>query len=158
MNLSNSNTSLLSQVGLPEGLSRSIGFLLNRNGRVVRDRVEKALEPAGLTVRELGFLRILSDRGGLTQQALGNLHHIDRTTTVQVIDELERRQLIVRVENEKDRRSYLLHLTPRGRKTLAKAGKLAEKEQIKFLEKLSPDEQESLRSILIKLLATTTES
>jgi DNA-binding MarR family transcriptional regulator len=138
---------------VPESLSHSIGYLLNVNGMLIRERFEKVLEPLNLTLRELGVLRILESEGPLSQHVLGRRHNIDRTTTVQVIDQLEERQLVLRSQNIEDRRSNLLFLTPRGRKTLMRALKLVNKEQAAFLSPLADKDQEDLFRILLQLLS-----
>src|SRR5277367_6521579 len=130
---------------VPDSLVDSAGFLLGRTTSILRERVTLALSPLGLSPRELGLLKIMSAEGPLTQQALGKKHNTDRTTIVQSIDQLERRDLVVRVKNTSDRRSYMLHLTPRGKKTLALASRLAQREQERFLAALSESEWGSLR-------------
>jgi DNA-binding MarR family transcriptional regulator len=136
----------------PEGLLNSAGFLLNRLGRRLRERLNLALAPLQLTTQELGLLRIINDHGPLTQQALGKRNLTDRTTVVHLLDAFEERQLVVRTRNQTDRRSHLLYLTPRGKKTLSRAIKIIEREQADFLQPLTGDEWLSVRSSLIKLL------
>jgi DNA-binding MarR family transcriptional regulator len=138
---------------IPESLSNSIGYLLNFNGKIIRERLELVLAPLNLSLRELGVLRILESEGPLSQHVLGRRHNIDRTTTVQVIDQLEERQLVLRSQNVEDRRSNLLFLTPRGRKTLSRAIKLVNKEQNAFLAPIAESDRELLFSILCKLLS-----
>src|SRR5271163_1077455 len=89
---------------VPECLSQAAGFLLNRTARIIRDRVTHALLPLRLSPRDVGMLRILAEEGPLSQQALGKKHNIDRTTVVQIVDEMEGRQLMIRVTNVEDRR------------------------------------------------------
>ncbi len=137
---------------VPASLSNSAGFLLNMAARSIREKVTAALEPLGMTTQELGLLRILDGQGANTQQALCNKHNIDRTTMVQIVDRLEERQLVMRQQSTEDRRANLIHLTPRGRKTLAKANRLTKKQQEQFLMPLSETEWEALRQSLIKLL------
>jgi MarR family transcriptional regulator, lower aerobic nicotinate degradation pathway regulator len=139
---------------VPESLANSIGYLLNFNGHLIRERLERVLSPLKLSLRELGVLRIIDSEGPLSQQMLGRRHNIDRTTTVQVIDQLEARQLVVRSQNVEDRRSNLLFLTPRGRKTLYRAVKLVGKEQDSFLSPLAEEERKALFSLLLRLLSS----
>jgi DNA-binding MarR family transcriptional regulator len=138
---------------IPEALSHSIGYLLNFNGRIIRERLEEALKPLNLSLRELGVMRILENEGPLSQHVLARRHNIDRTTTVQIIDQLEERQLVIRSTNQADRRSNLLFLTPRGRKTLSRALKLVNKEQNIFLQALDEKEKSELFELLYKLLS-----
>lgn len=138
-------------VPIPPSLANTAGFLLNRAGRLIHDQVEGALALIKLSTRELGILRIINE-GALTQQELGKKHNVDRTTMVQLIDVLEQRELVTRVANSADRRSNLLYLTKRGKKTLAQGVRLADREQAKFLAPLDDAEWESLRHILTKLI------
>ena len=105
-----------------------------------------------LSPRQMGLLRVILSEGPLSQQALSKRHKVDRTTLVQIIDELQERQLVSRITDEHDRRINLLYLTPRGKKTLAQAIRIADKEQSKFLEPLNDDEWNGLRATLIKLI------
>jgi len=133
-------------------LSHVAGFLLNSAGRLIRERIEEALKPLSITPRELGLLRMLAERGPLTQQALSQAQDIDRTSMVYILDDLEKRGLLIRTLNTQDRRSHLLYLTPRGNKTLARGRKIASKIQDDFLAPLSAEEWELMRQSLIKLI------
>jgi DNA-binding MarR family transcriptional regulator len=141
-----------SSYAIPAALADSPGFLLNRSARLIRDRNTEALKPTGLTVRDLGLLRVIASEGPLTQQGLSERHKTDRSTIVDVIDGLEKRQLVMRSANPRDRRSYLLMITPRGKKLLAAANKLTLKEKQKFLEALNEDEWHILRELLARLI------
>ena len=84
------------------------------------------LEPLGLSPRAWGVLSTLSESGPLTQIDLATTLSIDRTAMVYLLDELEAEGLVERVRNPDDRRSFLIHLTAKGRKTQRKAaGELA---------------------------------
>jgi DNA-binding MarR family transcriptional regulator len=137
---------------VPSSLANSAGFLLGRAARIVREMTETALEPLQLSPRELGVMRIIEDEGPLSQHALGKRHNLDRTTVVQVIDGLAKREFLTRIANEQDRRSNLLFLTTRGKKTLAAANKITTKLQTSFLSPLDDAEWQSLKAILIKLI------
>ncbi|MGH9548121.1 MAG: MarR family winged helix-turn-helix transcriptional regulator [Terriglobales bacterium] len=137
---------------VPEYLADTAGFLLNRAAHLVREAMSEALSPVGLTPRELGLLRVLSHEQPLTQQMLGRRHNTDRTTIVQMIDAMEKRDLVIRVQNTQDRRSHLLYLTPRGKKVLARALKIVEKEQKEFLAPLTDQEWQSAKIAMRKLI------
>lgn len=138
---------------VPDCLSHSAGYLMNYNARIIRERLEAALGPLHLSLRELGIMRILESEGPLLQNELGKRQGIDRTSVVLLIDQLEKREFVQRSQNKDDRRSKFLFLTPRGRKTLSQALRLVEKEQKGFLAPLSADEWETMRRLLLKLLS-----
>ncbi len=144
--------SVADRLHLPASIVNSTGFLLNRAARRWRDQIASALAPCKLTTQELGLLRIIDEQGPLSQQELGKKNLIDRTTIVHLLDGLEERKLTIRVRNQVDRRSHLLYLTPRGKKTLARAAKIVEKLQEHFFTPLSPQECAALKQTLLKLL------
>ena len=138
---------------LPPVLRDSPGFLLNRAARIIREMNTEVLKPTGLSVRDLGLLRLIAAEGPLTQQELSMKHGTDRTTIVDVIDGLEKRELVMRATNTKDRRSYLLTVTPRGNKLLAAANKLTARQKKNFLAAIDDHEWTVLQDILIRLIA-----
>jgi DNA-binding MarR family transcriptional regulator len=141
------------QEHLPQVFRDSPGFLLNRAARIIREMNTEVLKPTGLSVRDLGLLRLIATEGPLTQQELSVKHGTDRTTVVDVIDGLERRELVTRATNSKDRRSYLLTVTPRGNKLLAAANKLTAKQRKKFLAAIDDNEWNVLKELLQRLIA-----
>jgi DNA-binding MarR family transcriptional regulator len=150
---SNDNSSGSNEVvAIPESLADSAGFLFNRTAHILTEMNEKALAPLKLSPRELGLLRILASEGPLSQHAIGKKHNVDRTTIVQIVDALEARDLLNRVTNEADRRSNLLYLTPRGKKTLTQAVKLYERQQEKFLAPLQPEDWAHVKACMTKLI------
>jgi len=137
---------------IPAVLADSPGFLLNRSARLIRDKNMEALKPTGLNIRDLGLLRVIASEGPLSQQALSARHKTDRSTVVDVIDGLEKRELVMRSTNPRDRRSHLLVVTPRGKKLLNAANKLTQKEKKSFLQALTEEEWQLLRSLLTRLI------
>src|SRR5690242_3664624 len=101
--------------GIPQMILERAGFLLNKAAQKIRETVEEALKPFGLAGRHLGVLAAIQERGSLTQQEVGKCMRIDRTTMVQVIDDLEKLSLVERKDNPQDRRAYALFLTAKGR-------------------------------------------
>lgn len=137
---------------VPAALSHSAGFLLSYCGKILRERCQNSLAPLNLSLKELGVMRILGSEGALSQQELGRRHLIDRSSLVQLIDQLEQREFVVRSTNQEDRRSKLIFLTPRGRKTLQKAIRLVEREEKDFLQVLGDSESKVLKVTLLSLL------
>lgn len=111
------------------------------------------LEPLGLSPRGWGVLSTLVESGPLTQIDLATTLSIDRTAMVYLLDELEEQGLVERIRNPKDRRSFLIHLTPSGRQTQKRAaGGLAGQ-----TEKLLAPLDAAGRRQLIELLGTVVE-
>ena len=90
--------------------------------------------------------------GPISQQELGEQLGIDRTTMVELIDELERQGAVVRRRNAADRRSYALSLTPRGRTVQKRAAKAFDDAADEFFGALKPAERDDLAGMLRRLI------
>jgi DNA-binding MarR family transcriptional regulator len=132
-------------------LTKHTGFLLSRMGMVAAKQFAEQIEQIGLTPRMWGALNVLDAEGTITQQALGKSTGIDPSSMVATIDELENAGLVERQAHPSDRRAYALHMTPKGRETLAQGRKLAKGAQEKLLAPLDPSERAELHELLLKI-------
>lgn len=139
---------------VPEALAP---FLLNRAACVVRRMAEAELAPFHINPRHYGILATISAHGPLTQHSLGELMQIDRTTIVQLVDELEELGVVVRGRTPGDRRSYSLSLTREGQSLLRKTGPCMLATQELFLQSLTVPERKELQRLLTKVLARHAE-
>jgi DNA-binding MarR family transcriptional regulator len=133
-------------------MSRSVPFLLHCAAFHSTRCVADALEPVGIEPRHFGVLCTLHSSGPLSQGALGERLGIDRTTMVQLVDELERRGLVERKRNPDDRRSYRLTLTSEGEETWGRAKELAEGSEDQVLAVLDDEERDALRELLARVV------
>ena len=102
-------------------------------------------------VKQFGLMTALSGLDEApSQNALGALMRVDRTTMVQTVDDLESRGYVVREPNPRDRRERLLKLTPAGRRALERADSIVREFEDEFLSPLSSAE----RNELVRLLQT----
>ena len=99
------------------------------------------------------MLSTLTESGPLTQIDLATTLSIDRTAMVYLLDELEERNLVERVRNPDDRRSFLIHLTPEGQELQARAAKALGGQAEKLLEPLDAAERRQLVDSLTKVVA-----
>lgn len=119
-----------------------------RTGQALAGR---RLEPMGLSVRLCGVLNLLAE-GPISQQAIGERLGIDRTTVVEIIDELESQGVVVRKRNPADRRSYALNLTPNGKVVQKRAARVFDGAAEEFFAALSKREGDSLVEMLRRLI------
>jgi DNA-binding MarR family transcriptional regulator len=82
---------------------------------------DAALEPQGITGRELGVLLAVDDGEPPSQQDVARRLGIDRTSMVGFIDALEAKGLVQRHPHAVDRRRNVIELTDVGRETMRKA-------------------------------------
>ena len=141
---------------VPPSLADRPGALLVIAARTGQELASRRLAPMGLSVRLCGVLNLLAE-GPISQQALGEQLGIDRTTVVELIDELEQQGVVVRRRNPADRRSYALSLTPRGRTVQKRAAHAFDAAADEFLDALEPAERQALVEMLRRLISTADE-
>ena len=132
-------------------ISKSIGFLLAKAYQRACALYKEKFDSYDLTPQQFGLLRFLWEEDGLTQVELSNRSQIDRTTIGGLIDRLEQAGLLVRLPHPEDRRAYRISLTDAGKSLEKELTPLAEELHRVILAPLSPEEIESLTTILQKL-------
>ncbi len=142
-------------MGVPSALVNSLGFLLGKAAQRVRERFEDALKPLGIVSRHYGVLATLAESGPLPQQAVGDRLQIDRTTMVTSVDLLEHLGVVTRQRDPKDRRVYLLSLTPNATSILNGCHQIVAATEALFLKPLTNAERAHLRDMLNRLLYTS---
>lgn len=111
-----------------------------------------ALGALEITPGLFGVLVIIEANPGLKQTELARATHLDRSTVVSVIDNLERRALVERRAAVTDRRSNSLHLTRDGKSLLKKLKKQVSAHEQRLTENLSEAEQTTLIRLIKKIL------
>ncbi|MFI0409357.1 MarR family winged helix-turn-helix transcriptional regulator [Actinomadura sp. 3N508] len=138
---------------LPPNFAGSIGFLLNKAGQLLTAQFEAELAPYGLSARSWGVLRFIEVNGAQSQQHISEQLRIDRSTMVNLVDDLEQRGYVVRLRDRQDRRRYAVTLTEYGTRQL-RGGLDAVEEVVtaRFLKDVSEQDRERLVSILQSLV------
>jgi DNA-binding MarR family transcriptional regulator len=132
----------------PAPASSETGFLLQRAHRRLRTSLNEALAPSGLAIAHVGVLGLLFGYGPLSQRRLIELLDADKSTMVNLIDDLEEQQLAERRPDPDDRRAHAVHLTDAGRRRLAELGPRVRQVQDAFLAPLSATERRQLDDLL----------
>jgi DNA-binding MarR family transcriptional regulator len=137
---------------MPHELRSKPGHLVWRAYQLTWQIFAEEAGPLDITPVQEALLLVLSRRENLDQTTLADLVALDRSTAGNVIDRLEKRKLIARVENDKDRRARLVSLTARGKSLSEKLRPIARRAAERLLAPLSPLE----RSEFIRLLRKVT--
>ncbi|NMG74096.1 MarR family winged helix-turn-helix transcriptional regulator [Aromatoleum diolicum] len=117
---------------------------------IFRDFSE-ALGEYDVTPGLFGILVIIEANAGLKQTELARAAHLDRSTVVSVIDNLERRSLVERRAAENDRRSNSLVLTADGAALLKKLKRRVVDHEKRLVEHLTEEERGTLVTLLQKI-------
>ena len=136
---------------IPNSLAGRPGALLTIAARTGQEFAKRRLAPLGLSVQLCGVLNLLAE-GPISQQELGEQLNIDRTTVVELIDDLERQGVVVRRRNPADRRAYSLHLTPKGKTVQKRAARVFDEAADEFFGPLAAAEKKQLMEMLRRII------
>src|SRR5688572_12072074 len=78
---------------LPESLTRYTGFLVAKAHQRLWSLFSEEISKIGTDIPCCGVLHLLAENGPMSQQQLGRVLRIDRTTMVKMIDQLERSKM-----------------------------------------------------------------
>jgi MarR family transcriptional regulator, organic hydroperoxide resistance regulator len=90
---------------------QSVGYQVRQANRALQRELEDTIRPFGITTGMWYFLRVLWDTDGLSQRELSERVGTTEPTTVTALHAMEKRGLVVRVQNSGDRRKSNIYLT-----------------------------------------------
>jgi MarR family transcriptional regulator, 2-MHQ and catechol-resistance regulon repressor len=132
---------------------RALNAFINllRATNSLQARLSAQLDGQGLTVGQFGVLEALLHLGPMSQCVLGEKLLRSGGNMTLVIDNLEKHGLVRRERQTEDRRTIVIHLTPKGRRLIKRVVPGHAKMILKEMSQLEPNEQEDLRRLCRKL-------
>ncbi len=135
------------ELGILPGL---IGYQLRLAQRAIFSDFADAIGDSGISPGLFGVLVVIGENPGLTQQALADAAHLDRSTMVSVLDKLEDRALVER--RAADRRSNGLYLSVPGAVLLRNLKRRVSSHERRVVQNLSARERTQLVALLKRIL------
>lgn len=132
-------------------LSQQIQFLTARARAKGSAKGNEALVDLGLKVRQYSTLSLAASGLKPTQRELGAFLDLDPSQIVALVDFLEKRGLVAREVDPRDRRSKIIIATEKGLEIHDEATKRLPIAEGESLKNLTSDEQEQLRELLLKI-------
>ena len=126
-------------------------FLVNVVARKSARVAAYHLDQLGINPRHYAVMGIIDGRR-MSQISLTGRLGLNKNVMVNLIDDLETKDLCRRVQNKANRREHHIHLTDKGREFLRQADQLVVRSQKEFLQPLTPDERKTIMALLAKLM------
>jgi DNA-binding MarR family transcriptional regulator len=96
-------------------LESSLGYYLTKARNVLVERMDRAVNPLGLTAQQIGVILLLSAQRASTPFELSRVLSYDSGSMTRLLDRLEKKGFVVRSRSDADRRMVKLELTQQGR-------------------------------------------
>jgi DNA-binding MarR family transcriptional regulator len=119
--------------------------------KLMHRNITALLAEEGLTQPQFYALRVMARHGPTPMKTLSDELWVTAANITGIVDRLESKGLIERAASKEDRRTTIVTLTAKGRKLQEGVAKKYTKFIQKALQKLSREEQETLRGLLARL-------
>ncbi|WP_114813943.1 MarR family winged helix-turn-helix transcriptional regulator [Paraburkholderia kururiensis] len=134
-------------------LESSLGYYLSKARNVLGQRMDRALEPLGLTASQIGVMLLLLWRRANTPYDLSRELSYDSGSMTRMLDRLEKKGLIVRSRSSTDRRVVELTLTAPGEDAARQLPAIIARVLNEQLRGFSEEEVTQLESLLGRFIA-----
>ncbi len=128
-----------------------LGHLLGVTAKALARRANSQVKEFGLTIQQFGVLNILYNRNRLTSHQLVERLKSDSSSIMSLVDQLEKKGLITREPDDKDRRIKHLALTKQALSIKEALVKRADDLDRELTAQISVDEKEQLTKVLQKI-------
>jgi len=128
-----------------------IGPMMGKIHRAIRKELDNKFKRFGITPPQFEVLVLLWMENGLLLSELGRKLSRDGPTITGVVDRMEKKQLVKRVRDDKDRRAIKIVLTARGIRLKDKLMSLRNEIIDKTIGNFTPNETEQLEYLLTKI-------
>ncbi|MDA4845608.1 MarR family winged helix-turn-helix transcriptional regulator [Hoeflea poritis] len=98
-----------------------LSHLLRRAHFFAEARFAKSMSRDGLTSRQLALMVAVDQNPGASQNAIGDIIALDRNSVSELVVRMVKKRLLKRETSQKDKRSFVLKLTDKGREIVADA-------------------------------------
>jgi DNA-binding MarR family transcriptional regulator len=131
----------MSQDGAGVDLETSLGYLLKEASSALRAAMEDVLRPLGMSVTRYSCLELLAQRPGLSCSELARGAFVTRQSMNVLLQALEREGYVTRAAQAPVGKVLPTRLTPRGRRSLAKATVAVRSVEVRMVAGMTQPEQ-----------------
>lgn len=112
----------------------------------------RRLRESGVSFGQFLSIRYIYENEGCSQEQLSNRLRLDKGAVARTVHALEEDGYVQRLPDPQDRRRMILSLTDRGKEQYRTIIRISDEWETVLLQALSPDEQQELRRLLVKVV------
>lgn len=135
-----------------KGIDAYLGYMLRFVSNQVTNAFQQQLAKKHVTVAEWLVLRFLWDYAPCSSKQLSEAMGIDKGAISRLSDRLEKRNMIKRTADLKDRRLYSIELTPAGSKLVPQLAMIADQNDANFFDHLTKKQFAEIMEFLIDMV------
>ena len=132
-------------------------LVLMKAHRTLTRHAQRSIEALNMCLTDFGILEALLHKGPQPVSELGRRLELTSGSMTTAIDRLEERDLVTRAEHARDRRAWLIQLTPEGRTLISKVFAGHEEAMERAMRGLTKTQRATLTDLLRRLGTTAEE-
>ena len=131
----------------------SFGFIVVKAGRLIENKLKFNFDKENISVtpQQWSVLTTLWNEDGIPQQKLADSFSKDKTSMTRLLNNMEKNQLIVRMQDDKDKRNKKIFLTEKSKSLKLESIKIAEKTLLDALEGISHSDLKLSKNVLKRI-------
>ncbi len=131
----------------------TLGFILYRTALALKSALQRCLNENGyeITPEQWGLIRHLWEEEGLSQREIGEKAAKDKPNITRILDALEKKRIIFRQPDPRDRRKYCIYLTKEGKQLHERLFPLVQNLRQKVTQNVAPQDIDLLKDTLNKI-------
>jgi DNA-binding MarR family transcriptional regulator len=135
----------------------SLGFIIYRTALALKSALQRCFKENGyeITGEQWAIIRHLLEEDGLSQREIAEKTSKDKPNITRMLDALEKKRLIFRQPDPRDRRKYCIYLTKEGRQLHERLLPLIQNLRERTTQNLDPPEIDLLKKALTKIYQNT---
>jgi DNA-binding MarR family transcriptional regulator len=134
-------------------INESLGFLLGSMAKKTAGRFMQLMQAENIEIGLSGWIVLsrLWEEDGLSQQEISERSGVAKPNISTYVDNLEKGDYVVRVDDPADRRNYKIYMTGKAKKLKDKCQSLAQQSNDETMQPLTSTEKETLLKLLQKM-------
>jgi DNA-binding MarR family transcriptional regulator len=134
-------------------VNHSAGFLLGTLAKKTAARFMQLMQGDKIDIGLSGWIVLsrLWEEDGLSQQEISERSGVAKPNISTYIDNLEKGDYVVRVDDPTDRRNYKIYMTQKAKKLKEKCQALAQQSNDETMQRLTDAEKEKFLELLLKM-------
>jgi DNA-binding MarR family transcriptional regulator len=138
---------------IPYSATDSLGFVIYRTALGLKAALQRFFKDNGyeITAEQWSIIRRLGEEEGLSQREIGEKAAKDKPNITRMLDALEKKRIIFRQPDPRDRRKYSIYLTKDGRLLHDRLLPLVQELRQRATANLAPRDLELVKDTLNKI-------
>jgi len=138
---------------------KALGMLLNQGDRLLIKRLNRNFAKSGYSVSQEQWLllRQLWEKDGVKQQVLADAVGKDKVNITKLVDSLEKRKMVKRVNDKVDRRAKKIYLTEQGKALKDELNAIVDQTFNEALDGVADKDYKSFEKVVVSIIENLTK-